>query len=88
VPARGPESLPAPWSAVASHPRLSTLPSTACGGTERLLATPGVDPAAAEAIRAELHAISTSEAPKKPRDHDEGARLRATGTGNGEPETV
>ena len=67
---------------------LAAAVSTACGGTERLLATPGVDPATAEAIRAELHAISTSEAPKKPRDHDGGARLRATGTGTGEPETV
>ena len=33
---------------------LAAAVSTACGGTERLLATPEVDPAVAEAVRTEL----------------------------------
>ena len=67
---------------------LAAAVSTACGGTERLLATPGVDPAAAEAIRAELHAISTSEAPQKGHGITTEGRAGVQPARNGEPETV
>ena len=51
VPARGPESLPAPWSAVASHPRRSSLPQAPRGpfarfSCPRLAALPSPRPLA------------------------------------------
>ena len=67
---------------------LAAAVKAACGGTDRLLATPGVDPAAAEAIRAELHAISTSEAPQKGHGITTEERAGVQPARNGEPETV